>query len=65
MLRINLIWLKRASKRWELNSDRVGIMTKQQEEEIAAELLEIELDLTVPDGWCHKCGRITNSKDTQ
>ena len=32
-------------------------MTKQQEEALAAELLEIELDLTVPDGWCHKCGR--------
>ena len=40
-------------------------MTKQQEEKIAAELLEIELDLTIPDGWCHKCGRTINSKDAQ
>lgn len=40
-------------------------MTKQQEEALAKKLLEIELDLTIPDGWCHKCGRTINSKDAQ
>lgn len=35
---------------------------KKTDEEIAAELLEIELDLNIPDGWCHKCGRC-NQKD--
>lgn len=39
-------------------------MTEQQEEALAKELLEIELDLNVPDGWCHKCGRCNQKEVT-
>lgn len=31
--------------------------TPEKEQQIADELLNTELNLNVPDGWCHKCGR--------
>ena len=39
-------------------------MTEQQEDALAKKLLEIELDLNLPDGWCHKCGRCNQKELT-
>lgn len=39
--------------------------TEEEMTALAAELLNTELYLDVPEGWCHKCGRANKESDSE